>query len=1232
MRVLLAKWRVTSDEKKNVTRHPSLALSSKGRDLPVHFMYAVHMIHAINKFRDSLLSKALLIVVAIVLSVAAVFVVSYNRAKTNARSAALKDISVIAESYRGQVRQFLEITRRRTEDFASDGLVRTLLQKNIKGKTASSNNLSKHLLKSKLTLDSNIRKIQALSREGVVVASTDSAEIGRNLSNEPFFRRGKDAAALMERTSMFNGLPEIIISAPAFAMHKKEAIGVLVSYVRFSELSKILSQSCRKEQGSLCRNTEGWKTLEVYLVNKDKFMLTDSLFVQGAVLKQVVDTLPVVTAITKQEEMSGFYKDYRGVMVAGVSRRVPLVGWILLAEIDETEILLFTNFIRVSAPATAGIVVIVCILLLIAFFRKVVSPLRQLSGQIEKVSSGQYDVAIPVSGHDEIGALCASFNKMARDVMVATTALKKSEDRLSQAQRIACVGNWEWDVVNNRVCWSDEMYRIFDVDRQKFNATYETIIQFIHPDDRDCVIKSVDDALYRGMPYEVDYRVLHKGAMVRNVHAKGEVVYDSAGKAIRMLGTVQDITELRRMAYRLEEQLCLTSMCSDIGIVLGQPDDLRAMLQKCAEVMAGKLDVAFVRFWTLNREANLLELQCSAGIYTHIDGPHSRIPVGKFKVGLIAQEQKPFLTNAVIGDPRVHEQEWAKKTGMIAFAGYPLIVERQTVGVMAMFAQKPISETTFRALETVANSVAIGIGRKRMEERLMNARNQLEYVLQSSPAMSYSCTPDDFAVTYMSNNVEKLLGHHAGQFVHDPKFWLDRVHPDDMPDVLELLSHLPEMNHLVLEYRFMHKDGSYRLMRDECNLARNEAGKPQEIVGCWTDITQQRRMEDEQKKLQEQLYHMQKLESIGTLAGGVAHDFNNILAIIHGYGTMLERSLGKDNPQGLYVAKILKSAERATDLVQGLLAFSRKQGSCQKPVSVNTIIAQVKNLLARLIGEDIALDVVLTDKDCVVMADSSQIEQVFMNLATNARDAMPDGGKLSIRTDVVKLDNKFVHDNGYGENGIYVLISVSDTGTGMDEKTKKRVFEPFFTTKEVGKGTGLGLSIAYGIAKQHRGYITVESKPDNGATFQVYLPLIISTVENSAEKPVAASPCGTETILVAEDEEEVRLLIKNFLEEAGYRVVEAANGCDALAKFMENKRDVGLLLLDVIMPGKNGRAVYDEARRAAPQIKAIFMSGYSESVLTRKIIQKEGLHFISKPFSQAALLKMVREVLDNAIV
>lgn len=398
------------------------------------------------------------------------------------------------------------------------------------------------------------------------------------------------------------------------------------------------------------------------------------------------------------------------------------------------------------------------------------------------------------------------------------------------------------------------------------------------------------------------------------------------------------------------------------------------------------------------------------------------------------------------------------------------------------------------------------------------------------------------------------------------------------------------------------------------------------------DVTDSRKMEEEQNKLRDQLYHAQKLESIGTLAGGIAHDFNNILAIIMGYGNILQRNIEKDSQSSFYIQKIQKSAERATNLVHGLLAFSRRQECNRKPVAISKILINVKNLLLRLIGEDIVLDVVIADKEPVVMANSGQMEQVLMNLATNARDAMPDGGRLSIHADIVKIDSKFIQANGYGKIGKYMLISVNDTGIGMSKETQRRIFEPFFTTKEVRKGTGLGLSIAYGIVKQHDGYITVESEPDKGSTFRIYLPVIKSIAYEEKPTPLPTCLNGRETILLAEDEEDVRNLMRSILEDAGYKVIEAINGCDTVNKFLENKEDIDLLLLDAIMPTKNGREAYEDIRRIRPDIKVLFLSGYSENVINKRIILEKRFHFISKPFSEIMLLKKIREILDSSTV
>ncbi len=385
----------------------------------------------------------------------------------------------------------------------------------------------------------------------------------------------------------------------------------------------------------------------------------------------------------------------------------------------------------------------------------------------------------------------------------------------------------------------------------------------------------------------------------------------------------------------------------------------------------------------------------------------------------------------------------------------------------------------------------------------------------------------------------------------------------------------------------------------------------------------------DRKKLEQQLLQAQKMEAVGRLAGGVAHDFNNILTAIIGYGKLLKEEMEPDNPLQNYNTQILNSAERAANLTRALLTFSRKQIISPKPVNINDLINGITRLLNRLIGEDIELITHLSDKDLTIMADSTQIEQVLMNLATNARDAMPGGGTLIIKTDLVVFDDEYIKIHGYGKPGNFALISVEDTGSGIDEKIKERIFEPFFTTKEVGKGTGLGLAMVYGIIKQHEGYINVYSVKDKGTTFKIYLPLIKTIVEDIKETEKYHSAGGSETILIAEDDTLVRDLSRRILEKAGYHVIEALDGADALKVFKEKNKDIQLLLLDVIMPKKNGRECYDEMKKINPDIKVIFMSGYTADIIHKKGIIEEGIELLLKPISPNELLRKVREVLDR---
>jgi signal transduction histidine kinase len=395
------------------------------------------------------------------------------------------------------------------------------------------------------------------------------------------------------------------------------------------------------------------------------------------------------------------------------------------------------------------------------------------------------------------------------------------------------------------------------------------------------------------------------------------------------------------------------------------------------------------------------------------------------------------------------------------------------------------------------------------------------------------------------------------------------------------------------------------------------------------EITERKRAEEDKDKLQAQLLQAQKMEAIGQLAGGVAHDFNNVLTAIVGYGNLLLMRIDKNSPLKNYVDHMLTASDRAAKLVSSLLAFSRKQITNPEPVDVNSIINELKPLITRLIGEDVELKTLLTDQDLTVMADANQMDQVLMNLATNARDAMPNGGLLSIGTEFTEINNEFIMFHGYGEVGKYALITVSDTGVGVDEETKARIFEPFFTTKDVDKGTGLGLAMVYGIIKRHKGYISVYSELSKGTTFRIYLPLIQSQVNEKKPETVSVMRTGTETILLVEDNAAVRGVANAILTGAGYKVLEAVDGEDAIHKFVENKDVIHLVILDVIMPKKNGKEVYEAIKKVEPDVKIIFTSGYTADIIQRKGIVEEGSDLVLKPFSPHVLLEKMRNVLDR---
>ena len=420
-----------------------------------------------------------------------------------------------------------------------------------------------------------------------------------------------------------------------------------------------------------------------------------------------------------------------------------------------------------------------------------------------------------------------------------------------------------------------------------------------------------------------------------------------------------------------------------------------------------------------------------------------------------------------------------------------------------------------------------------------------------------------------------------------------------------------------------HRDGHITPVQYNASVYRNEEGEVIGLFAAARDMT-------ERRGLEEQLRQAQKMEAIGQLAGGVAHDFNNVLSTVIGYAHLAKEKMVENDPSRVYLEQILEASDKAATLTHSLLAFSRKQLITLKPVNLNELVVAFERLSKRLIGEDIMVQTVLAKEEPWVMADRGQVEQVLMNLATNARDAMNEGGVLVLTTGVRMVDEDFVKNNGYGSTGTFAFIAVSDSGTGMSAETKSKIFEPFFTTKETGKGTGLGLSMVYGIIKQHEGFINVYSEPNKGTTFRIYLPLHNQRKEVAEIPPVeSVIRGGHETVLVAEDDIQLRKLARAVLKDYGYNVILAEDGEDAVEKFIDNRETIELLLLDMIMPKKGGKKAYEEIKKMRDDIKVLFTTGYTADSFSRESLSEDGLDFVLKPVSPKDLLMKVREVLDK---
>ncbi len=511
--------------------------------------------------------------------------------------------------------------------------------------------------------------------------------------------------------------------------------------------------------------------------------------------------------------------------------------------------------------------------------------------------------------------------------------------------------------------------------------------------------------------------------------------------------------------------------------------------------------------------------------------------------------------------------------------------------------------------------------RRRAEKALLDSQRQYESLVNSVDGIVWEADAETLQFTFVSPQAERLLGYPVKQWLEEPDFWSNHVHPEDRKWAVEHCRRAGAGQHdHNLEYRMLAAEGRTVWFRDMVNVLAD--GQASKLCGLMVDVTVQR-------ELEVQFHQAQKMEAVGQLAGGVAHDFNNLLMVIRGYAELMLDRLEPQNAVRAQVEGIMQAAHRAAAVTRQLLAFSRKQVLSPKVLDLNAVVEDVGKMLLRLIGEDIELLVVKTPDLGRVKADPGQLEQVIVNLAVNARDAMPSGGKLTIETRNVELDNTYARHHISVQPGPYVLLAVTDNGIGMDAETRSRIFEPFFTTKEQGKGTGLGLATVYGIVKQSGGYIWVYSEPGQGTTFKIYLPRVQpAAAPRVTAVAVAPRAQASETVLVVEDEEGVRKVVRGFLEARGYRVLDAVSGAEAIRVAAGHQGPLHLMLTDMVMPAMSGPELAHRIRQQHPGVKVLYMSGYTQRGAGRNHNLGPEDPFLEKPFSGEALAHKVREVLD----
>jgi len=800
--------------------------------------------------------------------------------------------------------------------------------------------------------------------------------------------------------------------------------------------------------------------------------------------------------------------------------------------------------------------------------------LTQAEETLRAIRSGEIDVII--------GEKCPFVIK-AKEI---EDRLKESQEKLELAISGSNAGLWDLKFdLNDPYQIPDEIYisprlkEFIGFRDEEFPNSVSAWHSRIHPEDLELVKKSAQDHLEgRKEIHEVEYRIHHKDGSIRWIHSRGKIQRDEKGRPIRWSGIDWDITERKKMEEELKEREA--------------------------------------------RYRNLVE--CSKAMICTHDLEGEIISVNEWAAQVLGIDKNKLLQMNIrdILAPEVRD----------GFADYLGAVRNKGSAKGVMVVQTASGEKRFWEyfntlwVEGVAEPVVMGTAfdvteSKRTEEALRLSERKFREFFEHAPVYCYMVSPEKIildvnktALLALGYEKEELVGKPI-TVIYAPEYYAQ------VEENLEIWRRTGELKEVEMEV--ITKGGERRVVLLSAAAVRGRNGEILHSISIQRDIT-------ERKRLEEQLQQAQKMEAIGQLAGGVAHDFNNLLTVIKAYSQLALLQLAEGDPLRSALEEVDKAADKAANLTRQLLAFSRRQVMEFRVLDLNEVVRGMEKMLRRVLGEDIELVTCYAGDLGRVRADVGQMEQVLMNLVVNARDAMPKGGRLTIETANVELDEAYVKRHVGVKAGSYVMLAVTDTGVGMSAEVRERVFEPFFTTKEKGRGTGLGLSTVYGIVKQSGGNVWVYSELGKGTTFKVYLPRVEGEVEEVGKREEVKEVLrGGEVVLVVEDDETVRKLAVSILRRFGYEVLEAGLPGEALLLCEGRKERVDLLLTDVVMPHMSGRELAERVRKFHPEVRVLYMSGYTDNAIGHHGVLEPGIDFMQKPFTVDGLTRKVREVLDK---